>query len=845
MAKQKLIDRISNAAERVILSRIKNNNLYNEYHNRSDGKKANWKRQAITYQKKDIEDWTVAIMSATDPENPRRGLLMRFYQSLMLDLHLGSCIDNRILPIQCAPFKLVDKDGNEDEEAHKLLDRPWYIELVKLICLHTFEGTKLIELFDLNEKGELKQVTEIPQSNFLPQKGIIIKEEYDDNGVSYKEGFYSNYYVQVGGDWSLGMLSQLAMIVLAKKLGLGSWMSYIEKFGVPPLFAITERMDPGRRDELFEMLEAFKMNHFAVLQGNEKIEVPNNYNVDAYQSFKSLISDIANSELSKRILGGSGISDEKSFVGSAEVQERLLKFRHQVDKLIFKFYFNEQIKPRLVKLSSVYAPLENLYFEFDESESLSLKDILEAIKDLSQYYEFDVEEIAKITGLPVLKVKNIMASQEPDPQKKKSSNNVNASFKSGFAPFAAAQYNLSAATWDSATERMATQIYNGETKPIDLDRDLVLKNYAALNKDANAGWGKDYYDSDLTRKFRENLFKFSGAKSYNLMNSLDNISGQKLSKDEFVEQAKKTVNLHNQTWLDVERKWAANSSSSAKNFESYLSDIDIYPYLKNRTMQDENVRDSHEANDGVIKPINEWKVIPPYDPGCRCWLEQTNEPPTTDRDLTGIGDQWANNPYLSGKLFRDNHSYFKSIPSGAVSGVRDNTELLKEFVPYNRSIDAGDKKVLVNDFADTRDMDENINAAIKLAENLSKNIYIRPHINKPGYKNPEYGIGNKSKTGDLKTYSPIKDGKPVTLEKFVVNSMSSANKQGVSHLVLDVSQYLGPIDTILKRRLTGGLNDKINRNISEVIAINGEKVSRITRKQVAKRDFKEFLDGLL
>ncbi len=168
-----------------------------------------------------------------------------------------------------------------------------------------FQGTTLIEMFDVDtETMELDRVDEIPQSNFIAQTGEVIKEEYDENGVNYKEGALKDYYLQIGGDWDLGMLNQLAMIILAKKLGLGSWMSYITKFGVPPVFVVTDRMDTGRREELFEMMTAWHQNQFAILHGNEKIEIPNNYNIDAHNTFQALIEDICNKEISKRVLGG-------------------------------------------------------------------------------------------------------------------------------------------------------------------------------------------------------------------------------------------------------------------------------------------------------------------------------------------------------------------------------------------------------------------------------------------------------------------------------------------------------------------------------------------------------------
>jgi hypothetical protein len=343
--------RLNNAVSAI----LPNNAIFAEYYKRGGGSKADWTRQANTLKAKEIKDWKNAVMAATDPENPRRGELMRFYQNLLLDNHLASVIDTRILRVQRSSFKLVDDKGNENEELKQLLERPWFEDLIRLILMSRFQGTTLIELFDVDsETMELEQTDEIPQSNFIAQKGLIIKEEYDNNGANYREGVFKDYYLQIGGDWDLGMLNQLAMIVLAKKLGIGSWMSYVDKYGVPPIFAITERMDTGRRDELFDMLSNFRQNQFAVLQGNEKIEVPRISENNPHQVFLSLIEDVCNKEISKRVLGGTASTDEKSFVGSAEVQERVAADRYEADKLLFKYIFNTKIRRRLVKISPAY-----------------------------------------------------------------------------------------------------------------------------------------------------------------------------------------------------------------------------------------------------------------------------------------------------------------------------------------------------------------------------------------------------------------------------------------------------------------------------------------------------------
>ncbi|WP_321321433.1 DUF935 family protein [Labilibaculum sp.] len=832
-----IIGHIGNAVETVILSRVKNNSLYNEYHKRSE-KGAPWKRQAQTMEKKEIEDLTKSIMSATDPENPRRGELMRFYKSMNTDLHLGSCVDNRILPIQCAKYNLVDKDGNADEEAKRLLEKPWFLELARLVVKSTFEGTTLIELFELNEKGEIKEVIEIPQGNFLAHKGIIVNEEWDENGVSYKEGKYSNYYVQIGNDWSLGLYAQIGLIVIAKKLGLGSWLSYIDKFGVPPVFAITERMDTTRRDELYDMLVNFRMNHFAVLQGSEKIEIPNNYNVDAYKSFSSL-NEYADSLMSKRLLGGTGTTDEKSYVGSAEVHERLLVYRNKVDKLLFRYYFNEEIKPRLIKLSSVYAPFENLSFEYDEKESLTLTGILKAIKDLSQHYEFDLEELVKVTGLPITKLKAAVdkTTTETTSQKK----NPDANGQRVVSPQAQTEvYELFAATWDKAIDRLANDIYDGKVKTTDLDKDLVLKNYAAFNKEAQKAWGKGYYDESITRQFRENILQFAGAKAHDLMKQLDGLNTGKTKKEDFINQAKGIVNKHNEQWLSTEAKFAGDCVSSAQEYASYIKDVDIYQNMKYRTMGDGEVRNSHAANEGLIIPVNEVTALAPFDYGCRCWWEQTTEKPTSGKTIKGV--KFSNNPYKTGKVFNEEQSYFQNIVDKKRGIIRDNTELMKQHMPY-QTITVDEQTVHVNDFYDLSDGTANIKAAKKLAVELEQDIYILPHIEnsaKLHRKNPEMAIGKTSYTADLKTFNPDVAS---STRKFVANGVNTANKQGCKAVVLDISK--APEADCLKiaaTKLRGELNGIGKANIKKVVVIKDNMVIIVTRKQLAQKNYQKYFE---
>lgn len=377
--------------------------------------------EAETMQRQTLKEWTAAIMGATDPENPDKTGLQALYKNLMLDNHLTSIIDSRILFCQRSPFKIVNEKGEENTDLSRLFERTWFEEFVGLVLMKRFEGCKLIELYDINpETKELATVDEIPMSYFLPQKGLITKSPGDNTGWQYKEGALQPFYIQVGKDKEIGMLAQMAPIILAKKLGFGSWLDYVEKYGVPALFITTDREDDTRLKELFEAASNFKGNGFMVGRGQEKFEIgkADGGNPD---NFDKLI-ERANGEMSKRILGGSGLTDEKSFVGSSEIQFRLAKDRFESDKLLVKNIINEQLFPRLQKISPVYSVLKGHYFDWDNTETQTPKEVAEMVSILSNSFELDPEEISQKTGFTILGQKT-NGAVNPDQQeaiKKKS-----------------------------------------------------------------------------------------------------------------------------------------------------------------------------------------------------------------------------------------------------------------------------------------------------------------------------------------------------------------------------------------------------------------------------------------
>jgi SPP1 gp7 family putative phage head morphogenesis protein len=670
------LSKIASAIETVILSRVENNKIFDQYYKRTDSR-IPYTRESVMYMTKVINDWKLAVMAATDPYYPCRGQLMRFYQSLKLDNHLSSVMDSRIMRVQRSSYKIVNVNGEENEQLKELLERPWFDDLIRLVIGKVFQGTTLIELFDLDENGELLHVNEIPQSNFIPQLGVITNFEGQFDGTSYKEGIYADYYLQVGGDWELGMLNELAMVILAKKLGLGSWMSYIDKFGVPPVFVTTDRMDKKRTDELFDMLTNFRSNQFTVLQGNEKVEIPNNYASDGHQSFKAL-NEFCDEQISKRVLGNTASTDKKAFVGAAEVQERVSQDRYESDKLLFKYFFNTQIRQRLAKLSTVYADFATHTIIFDNQETICINDYIKGVTDLAQYFDFDTEKIALRTGLPITGTKPVPVPNKGTPaasisQKKKINANLN------LAPFA--RTIIYASTWNKNAQSLATNIYNGKVKPSDLDKEMVISHYNSFNDSASEAWGKDFSKAEIAGKIQDNLMMFSGAKTYNLMSHLNDLTGKGLDNEQFMTEAQKVVFLHNNIYLGVEKNFVASCANSARDWQQFVKDTDIYPNLMFKTMEDAEVREEHAALDGMVKPVDDpdWDIYtPPLGFNCRCWLEQTMDDATDSTPKVTIPEQFQNNTGKTGEVFTDEHSYFKSIPEDDKDLVTENTDKIKE-----------------------------------------------------------------------------------------------------------------------------------------------------------------------
>lgn len=802
-----------------------------------------------------FKSWKQAIMAASDPNNPDRTLLVENYASLMFDCHLMACIDTRIVKVQRSKLKVMNsKTGEENPELTALLNRPWMDKFTYLAMKAEFVGTSLIELSELDENLEIAKVTEVPQTNFKPKKGIIVKESSNTTGWDYKEGMLADYYIQVGEDNFLGLLQNLGPVVIGKKIAFGVWLDYIEKLGVPPRWVTTESVDKNRLKELMNMMQNMISSSWAVLQGTEKIEIADVKGTNANDIFNILI-DRYNSEMSKRILGSTGTMEEKSFVGSALVHQAMALERHLSDKVRMVNIINTDLLPRLQAISSIYN-FDGHHVNYDDSYEMDPATLVDKAIALSEYYNIDLEYLTKRTGIPILGIKETTADNTPAEKKKPEIRAFYEAHGCNHHP-APDLTAIDLSRYNDLLDKIAQDLYEGKIKPGDVNIDLVDQTFNDLEEAAGSGYGKgwkpldqkkkDPKETKTVRSLKNNLYRFSGAKSAQQLAQINKLLVDENGKIKPFPQFKKEVlelnKEYNVNYLKTEYNTSLKSAQMARQWKDYEAQKHLFPNLEFRTAGDDHVREKHAKLNGIVKPVDSefWdKHTPPLEFNCRCHLRQTDKQATEEKNTPEITipKLFQNNPWRTGVVYNDDHPYF-TTPGVNANELFEKIELsklqLKSPVEY---VSKNGAKVSVSKFADPVDIDENYETAKVIADQLKKDVEIRPHINVPGWTNPEYKIEDKiaDRAKITKGVDYVFRDKKKQIESFTTkfNKQFSAAKINTDYtIVIDMSDIKSFSSFKYAKKIIGQLLSEDN-SLVEVFLVHKSKGISITKEDAVK-----------
>lgn len=290
-------------------------------------------------------------------------------------------------------------------------------------------------------------------------------------------------------------------------------------------------------------------------------------------------------------------------------------------------------------------------------------------------------------------------------------------------------------------------IFKGEKG---ISKEVFKKTYSKLSEGIETGYGQSVNtatDASLVYQLKNNVAVFSAFKANHYGEKMRQLlvdeNGQQRSWAAFQKEAKKVDPLYNQTWLAAEFNLATRQARSAKQWQQFVRDQDVYPNLEYMPSRAADPRDDHKKYYGLVFPITHafWDAFtPPNGWGCKCWLQQTRAEASDGIDDMDIPEPIPGiepNAGKTGRVFSANGPYM-------TVGAAVNKELLKkQFKEYYSEIESfivlkiprSKNAVFLSNHAHGDDYLKNIYSLMLYSKKYKKDMQVNAHVK--GVKNPE------------------------------------------------------------------------------------------------------------
>lgn len=364
----------------------------------------------------DMQTYRNAVVAAENIHTPQRYLLYQLYEQVIIDSQITSVIQQRKTMSLSKEWCVFNPDGTENEEKTKLIRQKWFNDFLDHSLDSIFYGYSLVQfesIENINGVDQFKCVDLVPRIYVKPEFHIVVNDYAANTGTDYLMPPFDKWVIGVGKPKDLGMLMKLAPLQIWKKNAQGAWAEYIEKFGTPIRVGKTESRDSVTVDNMKNMLKNMGVASWGVFDLTDQIELIETTKTDAYKVYDMMI-ERCNSEIAKLILNQTGTTDEKSFVGSAEVHERVMQKLGWVDEKFLCDVCNYQLLPLL---NSHGFGLDGMHIGVESEEEFSIeqrsKFDIELLK--TGKFTFDPEYIKENYGSEVIPVET---QDDPDDVKR-------------------------------------------------------------------------------------------------------------------------------------------------------------------------------------------------------------------------------------------------------------------------------------------------------------------------------------------------------------------------------------------------------------------------------------------
>lgn len=347
-------------------------------------------QQTDSLTKKDVGMWRQAWQQAISVDDPKRSLLYDIYTDCMVDGHLIGAWGQRKGMVLCADFRLVGKDGKENEQATAQLRSQWFLDFLDLALDSRIFGHSLIQFGDIVKTASglaFENVELVNRKHVCPEHGVLLRYPSDDwrSGISYREGDIAEWCIEVGKPHDLGLLLACAPQCISKKNMLGFWDMFGEIFGAPMRIAKATTTDDKERRKIEDALENMGSAFWGLFPDGTDIEIKESSRGDAYNVYDKRV-DRCNSEISKCLLNQTMTIDSGSSLSQSETHLEVFENVVKNDKTMLENVVNDRLLP-FMQMHGF--KIDGTRFEWNDAATFSPSEQREIERVLLEYYKID------------------------------------------------------------------------------------------------------------------------------------------------------------------------------------------------------------------------------------------------------------------------------------------------------------------------------------------------------------------------------------------------------------------------------------------------------------------------
>jgi len=329
----------------------------------------------------EMQNYNLAVRQAEDALLPNRQLLYQFYKNTAKDTQVISQVRTAHYTVQQAPFELLE-NNTENKDKRNIFETQWFLDFVRH-CLDTeFWGHSLIEFSDI-ENNSFQWVKLIPREHVKPETKEILIDVMHINGISYAENLNEWFLIEIGEQRDLGIYEIATKEVIWKYYARSDWSRATERYGMPLLAIKTGATETDELDAIENFAKNFGNNGYVVISKDDDIEIQTQSGGGNFHEMYKTKADFCDAQISKLINGQTASADQKAYVGSAEVHERILNTYTMARLQRIQNIINDRLIPFMIDKGF---DLQNCKFQYLELQNQTEQNQTDKKKNLTYTY---------------------------------------------------------------------------------------------------------------------------------------------------------------------------------------------------------------------------------------------------------------------------------------------------------------------------------------------------------------------------------------------------------------------------------------------------------------------------